>query len=90
MGPSGELTAKPDIDLWFDPTYGNYFKLLNMLEGIGGDISEFREEQRAAPMRSFFKLDLGEFTLDALPLIHAELPFAEHVLGWKRSRCMGP
>lgn len=77
MGPAGELTAKPDIDLWFDPTYVNYFQLLRLMEAMGVDVSEFQQERQPAPMRSFFKLDMGEFTLDALPLIQADIPFAD-------------
>lgn len=77
MGPTGELTSKPDIDLWFEPTYGNYFKLLNALAAIGVDVSEFQGEVSPDPKRSFFKLDLGEFTLDTLPRINADIPFGE-------------
>lgn len=32
---AGELTEKPDLDFWYNPTYGNYFKLLNALEELG-------------------------------------------------------
>lgn len=76
MGPSGQLAAKPDIDLWFDPTYENYFNLLAALEGMDCDVSEFKQELSPDPKRSFFKLDLGAFTLDVLPLIHADIQFA--------------
>lgn len=24
---SGELTSKPDIDIWYNPTYENYFNI---------------------------------------------------------------
>lgn len=75
MGPAGQLTAKPDIDLWFEPTYENDFRLLKALEAMGFDVSEFRDESRPEPGRSFFKLDLGEFTLDVLPRIRADIPF---------------
>ncbi len=75
MGPTGQLTAKPDIDLWFEPTYENYYRLLKALEAMGFDVSEFRNESRPDPRRSFFKLDLGEFTLDALPRINADILF---------------
>lgn len=76
MGPSGQLSSKPDIDLWFEPTYENYFKLLRALEVMGGDISEFEHDTRPDPKRSFFRLDLGEFTLDALPHVNAEITFS--------------
>lgn len=77
MGPNGVLASKPDVDLWFEPTYTNYFKLLEALAAIGVDVSEFKNEASPEPMRSFFKLDLDMFTLDALPRINAEIPFGE-------------
>lgn len=77
MGPEGNLSAKPDIDLWFDPTYENYYALLNVLDSIGHDVSEFKNEERPDPRHSFFRLDMDEFTLDALPHIHAEIRFAD-------------
>jgi hypothetical protein len=77
MGPSGELASKPDIDLWFDPTYDNYFKLLNALGAIGVDVAEFQNEESPDPKHSFFKLELNEFTLDTLPRINADIPFGE-------------
>lgn len=27
INTSGELTDKPDIDIWYNPTYGNYFNI---------------------------------------------------------------
>ena len=77
MGPTGQLTDKPDLDIWFAPTYENYFCLLQALEEMGCDVSDFRSESNPDPSRSFFKLDLGEFTLDALPSIHANIPFMQ-------------
>ena len=32
MNAAGEKTEKPDLDFWYNPTYENYFKLLNALE----------------------------------------------------------
>ena len=77
MGPTGKITSTPDIDLWFEPTYENYFKLLNALAAIGVDVSEYQNETSPDPKRSFFKLDMGEFTLDALPGINADIPFGD-------------
>ncbi|RYD58969.1 MAG: hypothetical protein EOP56_01700 [Sphingobacteriales bacterium] len=31
----GELTDKPDIDIWYNPTYDNYFNFLNVIEEMG-------------------------------------------------------
>ena len=74
---AGELTEKPDIDIWYNPTYGNYFKILNVMEELGQDITEFRKEQSPNPRKSFFKLDFEEFTLDILPEIKATIKFIE-------------
>ncbi|HSK12134.1 MAG TPA: hypothetical protein VK907_02910, partial [Phnomibacter sp.] len=41
---------KPDIDLWYAPTYQNYFNILKVMEELGQDITEFLEEQ--APDRA--------------------------------------
>lgn len=77
MGPTGELALKPDVDIWFDTTYENYFKLLRVLEGMDGDVSQFKNEARPEPKRPFFRLDLDEFTLDALPRINAGIHFGD-------------
>jgi len=77
MNISGELTEKPDIDVWYSPTYDNYFNILKVMEELGQDISEFKNEQAPNPKKSFFKLDFDGFTLDLLPEIKATIKFAE-------------
>ncbi len=74
---AGELTDKPDIDIWFNPTYENYFSILKVMEELGQDITEFRNEQSPNPRKSFFKLEFEEFTLDILPEIKATIKFFE-------------
>lgn len=74
---AGELTDKPDIDLWFKPTYENYFNILKVMEDLGQDITEFKEEQAPNPKKSFFKLDFDKFTLDVLPEIKDEIKFGD-------------
>jgi uncharacterized protein (DUF1330 family) len=32
---AGELTDKPDIDVWYNPTYENYFNILKVMEELG-------------------------------------------------------
>ena len=51
----GELTDKPDIDVWYNPTYENYFNILKVIEELGQDITEFKNEQAPDPRKSFFK-----------------------------------
>lgn len=75
MNVAGEITTKPDLDFWYNPTYDNYFKLLSALEDLGQDVTEFREEQTPNPKKSFFRYELEKFTLDFLPELKASLKF---------------
>ena len=74
-GPSGLVGEKPDVDIWYNPTYDNYFRLLNVLEQLGQDVSEFKEEQAPNPRKSFFKFNTTSMTLDFLPQIKADIKF---------------
>lgn len=71
----GKITPKPDIDLWFNPTYQNYFRILAVIKRLGRDISDFENEKCPNPKSSFFRLTFDDFTLDILPSIKAEIPF---------------
>lgn len=71
----GEIAAKPDLDVWYNPTYDNYFKLLNALEGLGQEVTKFKKEQNPNPKRSFFRYEFEKFTLDFLPELKAPLKF---------------
>jgi hypothetical protein len=73
--PDGTQTDKPDIDIWYNPTYGNYFRLLDALEELGQDVSKFKNEPAPNPKKSFFKYNFDEFTLDFLPELKAKLSF---------------
>ncbi len=66
----GTPADKPDLDFWYNPTYKNYFNLLNAIEDLGENVSAFRREKTPNPGKSFFKLNFDEFTIDFLP----ELP----------------
>lgn len=66
---SGNLMEKHDLDFWYNPTYGNYFKLLDALEVLGLDVAEFRNEVAPNPMKSFFKLEEENFKIDFLPAV---------------------
>lgn len=72
---AGITTDKPDVDVWYNPTYVNYFKLLDTLEELGQNVTVFKEEQTPNPKKSFFKYELENFTLDFLPELKASLPF---------------
>jgi hypothetical protein len=67
---SGEVAEKHDLNFWYNPTYQNYFRLLDALEELGQDVSAFRREKSPNPHKSFFRLEYDRFTVDLLP----ELP----------------
>lgn len=74
---AGQLTEKPDIDLWYNPNYENYYNILKVIEELGQDIPEFKNEKSPNPRKSFFKLDFPDFTFDILPEIKASIKFIE-------------
>ncbi|GAB4029850.1 hypothetical protein [Spirosoma gilvum] len=75
--PNGAEVDKPDLDLWYAPTYANYYRLLNALAELGRDVTEYKEEPSPDPKRSFFKYEFDDYTLDVLPVIKAPLTFRE-------------
>ena len=77
MNMAGELAEKPDIDIWYNPSYDNYFNILKIMEELGQDITDFKNEQTPNPRKSFFKLEFDDFTLDILPIIKADITFAD-------------
>ena len=67
--PTGLPAEKYDFDFWYNPSYGNYFNLLNALEELGQDVSEFKKEQTPDPYKSFFRFELEIATIDFLPSV---------------------
>lgn len=74
---AGKVADKLDINIWYNPTYENYFKFLKVLEELGRDISGLKKEQSPDPRKSFFKFEFADFTFDALPSIKADVKFFE-------------
>lgn len=74
---TGTPSEKFDLDIWYNPTYDNYFKLLNALAELGQDVKEFLEEQTPNPLKSYFKFDLAKFTLDFLPKLKGKTKFSK-------------
>ena len=72
---AGQIINKPDLDFWYNPTYKNYFNLLNALEELGQDVKEFKDEQAPDPLKSFFRFELEKFTLDLLPVLKTKMKF---------------
>ncbi len=64
---SGTAAEKFDLDIWYNPTYGNYFSLLKALAELGQDVTEFLEEKAPDPLKSYFRFNMEKFTLDFLP-----------------------
>lgn len=75
INQAGLISDKPDLDCWYNPSYDNYFRLLNALEDLGEDVQEFKNEQTPTPKASFFKFEFNDFTLDLLPELKASLRF---------------
>ena len=71
----GNPSDKFDLDIWYNPTYKNYFSLLTTLEELGQDVTEFREEPSPNPLKSFFRFNLDQFTLDFLPKLKGGAKF---------------
>ena len=61
----------------YNPTYKNYFSLLNALKDLGQDVSVFEAEQSPNPKKSFFKFEFPDFTLDFLPKLANDASFSD-------------
>lgn len=66
MDSYGNQLPKQDFDFWYNPTYENYFNLLNALAELKQDVAQFKKEKSPQPLKSFFKFNLENFTLDLL------------------------
>jgi hypothetical protein len=66
---SGKQANVVDLDFWYNPIYTNYFKLLEVLEKLGQDMSRVKKEKSPDPHKSFFRLERDKFTLDFLPVM---------------------
>jgi hypothetical protein len=72
---AGMPADRPDVDIWYSPTYANYFKLLDALVALGQDVAKYRNEQTPNPRKSFFRYEFDLFTLDLLPAIKSAINF---------------
>ena len=72
---AGKVVLKPDFDIWYNPNFENYYRLLNAIEQLGKDVSAYRDEEQPDPKNAFFKLAFDDYTLDFLPKIKAPLRF---------------
>lgn len=63
LNSSGSFADKLDLDFWYNPGYDNYFRLLDALEELGQNVSEFKNE--IAPIRKnhFSNLNLKNLLL---------------------------
>jgi hypothetical protein len=66
---AGALAEKYDLDIWYNPTFENYFRLINTLEYLDQNVSEFKVEKSPNPKSSFFRFEMDKFTLDFLPTL---------------------
>lgn len=65
----GNFAEKLDLDFWYNPTYANYFNLLDAFNEMGLNVEEFKNEAEPNPKKSFFKFESENFTLDFLPTL---------------------
>lgn len=72
---AGVPADRPDVDIWYNPTYTNYFKLLDALVTLGQDVTRYKNEQVPNPKKSFFRYEFDLFTLDLLPTIKSAINF---------------
>ncbi len=77
---AGLPTEKFDLDIWYSPTYENYFKLLNALSDLDQDVQSFIDEQSPNPLKSYFKFELEKVTLDFMPKLKGDSNFSEAFL----------
>jgi hypothetical protein len=77
VNAAGMTVDRPDLDYWYNPTYGNYFKILKVLKELGQDVAKFENEQSPNPKKSFFRYEFEQFTLDLLPALKAPLKFGD-------------
>lgn len=68
---------KPDLDIWYNPTYQNYYQLLDALEETKIDVTARREEQGVDLKKAFLKYNLEDCTLDLNPSIVAPIRLRE-------------
>lgn len=73
---AGTPADRPDVDIWYNPTYVNYFKLLDALAALGQDVVKHKSEQTPVPKKSFFRYEFDFFTLDLLPSIKSAITFS--------------
>jgi len=67
MDGNGMPNEKHDLDIWYNPTYGNYFNLLKALKELGLDTTQYEEENSPNPKKSYFKFEADNFSFDFLP-----------------------
>lgn len=74
---SNRPADKADLDIWYNPTYENYYNLLDALEAVPLDVERLKAEQNPNPKKSFLKFDLEDCTLDLNPAIRAAIRFRD-------------
>jgi hypothetical protein len=77
INTDGDIADKPDVDVWYNPTYENYYNVLTAIKLLGEDITEFEKEQNPNPKKSFFRYEFEDFTLDILPEVKADIKFGD-------------
>lgn len=68
LNPKNEESDKLDIDIWFNPTYENYYgNLCSVFEELGLDKRNYMSGTDIK--KCFIQLDFDDFNLDCLPIL---------------------
>jgi hypothetical protein len=66
---NNQPSDRPDIDIWFEPTYDNYLKsLCDSLEDMGLDGDNYRKGSTNI-RKCFISESFDDFDLDCLPIL---------------------
>ncbi|ADB39701.1 hypothetical protein [Spirosoma linguale] len=73
MAANKQYVDKPDIDVWYNPSPANFFKILDAVEELGGNadgkITRLRNATTIDPTKAFIPFKFEDYTLDLLPSI---------------------
>lgn len=72
----GKPEIKVDLDFWYNPTAGNFYKLLDALDELNVDTSELKNIV-FDPKRTFLKIPHDTFHTDFLPVMDGLDSFRE-------------
>lgn len=67
----GQPTDKVNFDLWYNPTIGTFYDVLNALDDLGHDTARVRAMERIDPKKSYLRFKSEYYAIDFLPALEA-------------------